>query len=139
VDIDIGQAGEFRIPRIHAPDMAPEWHLPAVRVVRVIEVVVALWVRTEGGVVDIRRQRQRCAAAPTADQLRGDQFTFFLGASVGPKESIERADARLIFAEAHIRAVAPEDVRLRHRQGVPDLTRIPKDELASLDRPSLAR
>ena len=117
----------------------PNGTLPAVRIVRVVEVVVALRVRAECGVVDVRRQRQRRAAAPTADQLRGDQFTFFLGASVGPKESIERADARLIFAEAHIGAVAAEDVRLRHRQGIPGLTRIPKDELAGLDRPPLAR
>ena len=84
-------------------------------------------------------KRQRGAAAPTADQLRGDQFPFFLGASIGPEESIERADARLIFAEAHIGAVATEDVRLRHRQRDPGLTRISKDELAGLDRPSLAR
>ena len=84
-------------------------------------------------------KRQRRAAAPAADQLRGDQFPFFLGASIRPEESIERADARLIFAEAHIGPVAAEDVRLRHRQGDPGLTRISKDELAGLDRPSLAR
>src|SRR6266481_5577808 len=139
MDIDIGQPGEFRVPRIHAPDMGSEWYLPAMRVVRVIEVVVPLWVRTEGGIVDVRRQGQRRAAAPTADQLRSDQFPFFPGASIGPKESIERADARLIFAQAHICAVATEDVRLRHRRGDPGLARIAEDELAGLDRPSLAR
>ena len=119
--------------------MASERHLPATRVVRVIEVVVPLRVRAERGVVDVRRQRQRGAAAPTADQLRGEQFPFFLGASIRPEESIEGADARLIFAKAHIGAVATEDVRLRHRQGNAGLTRISEDELAGLDRPSLAR
>ena len=83
-------------------------------------------------------KRQRRAAAPAADQLRGEQFAFFLGASIRLEESIERADARLIFAEAHIGAVAAEDVRLRHRQGNAGLARISKDELAGLDRPSLA-
>ena len=108
------------------------------RIVRVVEVVVPFRVRAERRVIDVRRQRQRCAAAPAADQFRGDQFPFFLGAAIRPEESIERADARLIFAEADIGAVAAEDVRLRHRQGNPGLTRISKDELAGLDRPTLA-
>ena len=50
---------------------------------------------------------------------------------------IERTDARLILAETHIGPVATEDVRLRHWQGT-GLTGISKDELAGLDRPSLA-
>ena len=41
-----------------------------------------------------------------ADQFRGEQFPFFLGGSIRPQESIERADARLVFAETHIGAVA---------------------------------
>ena len=139
MDVDVGQPGKLRVPRVHAPDMASERHLPAMRVVRVVEVVVPLRVRAERGIVGVRRQRQRGAAAPAADQLRGEQFPFFLGASIRLEESIERADARLIFAEAHIGAVAAEDVRLRHRQRDPGLTRISEDELAGLDRPSLAR
>ena len=129
----------FGVPRVHAPDVASERHLPATRVVRVIEVVVPLRVRAECRIVDVRRQRQRGAAAPAADQLRGEQFPFFLGASIRLEESIERADARLILAKAHIGAVATEYVRLRHRQRNPGLTRISKDELAGLDRPSLPR
>src|SRR5262245_36377591 len=54
------------------------------------------------------------------------------------EESIERADARLIFAKAHISAVATEYLRLRHRQWQTCLTRVSKEELAGLDRPSLA-
>ena len=117
---------------------AAERHLPAMRVVRVIEVVVPLRVRAERRIVGVRRQRQRSAAAPTADQLRGEQFPLFLGASIVAEEAIERADARLIFAEAHIGAVAAEYVRLRHRQRNAGLARISEDELAGLDRPSLA-
>src|SRR4029453_14778830 len=66
------------------------------------------------------------------------QFPFFLGAAIRPKESIERADARLILAEAGIGAVAAENVRLRHRQGNPGFARIAKDELAGFDRPTVA-
>src|SRR5262249_22056616 len=68
MDVDISQPGELRIPRVHASNMRSERYLPAVWIVRVIEVVVPLRIRTERGVVDVRRQRQRSAAAPTADQ-----------------------------------------------------------------------
>src|SRR6185437_5262310 len=55
------------------------------------------------------------------------------------KESIERADARLILAVADERAVAAEDVRLRHREQRAGLAGISQNEFASLDRVSLAR
>ena len=116
MQVDVGQPGEFRVPRVHAPNMASERRLPAARIVRVVEVVVSLRVRTERRVVDVRRQRQRGAAAPTADQLRGEEFPFFFGASIRLEESIEGADARLILAKAHVGAIATEYVRLRHRQ-----------------------
>src|SRR5882672_2236517 len=137
--VDVSQTGEFRVPRVHAPDMASERYLPATRVVRVIEVIVALRVGAERRIVYIRRQRQRGAAAPTAHQFRGDPFPFFLGAAIRPKESIERAHARLILAEAGIGAVSAQYVRLRHRQENPGLARIAKDELAGFDRPTVAR
>src|SRR5262249_11741194 len=72
-------------------------------------------------------------------QFCGDQFLFFLGVSIRPKESIECADASLILAKAAIGAVAAEDVRLRHRQEKSGLARITKDELAGFDRPTVAR
>ena len=122
------------MPKIHAPNMASEWRLPATRVVRVIEVIVPLRVRAECGIVDFRRQGQRGAAAPTPDQLRGEQFPFGLAASICPEESIERADARLIFAQTDISAVATEHVRLRHRQRETCLAGIAKDELPGLKR-----
>src|SRR5262249_22706129 len=77
MDVDVGQPGQIRIPRVHAPDMRSEWHLPPMRVIRIVKVVVSLRVGTERGIVLVRRQRQRRAAAPAADQLRGDQLTFF--------------------------------------------------------------
>src|SRR5262245_56283296 len=139
MQIDIGQTRQFGIARIHAPDVRSERNLPATRVVCIIEVVVPLRIRAEAGVVNVRRQRQWCAAAPTADQLRGQQFPFFLSLSVRLEESIECADPRLIFAKTYKGAIAAENVRLRHRQGNAGFTRISKNELAGFDRLSLAR
>src|SRR5262245_36507931 len=139
MDVDIGQPGEFRVPRVHAPDMRSEWHLAPLRIVGVVEVVVSLRVGAERGIILVRRERQRRAAAPAADQLRGEQFALFLGTAVLAEESIERADTRLVFAEAHIGAVATEDVWPRHWQRHPGFAGIPKDELAGFDRPPLAR
>src|SRR5262249_38886326 len=138
MEIDVGEAGQVGVARVHAPDVGAKRDLPAMRVIRVIEVVVPLRVRAEARIVDVRRERQRGAAAPTADQFCGNQFAFFVIASIGPEESIERTHARLIFAKAYIGAVAAEDVRLRHRQENPCFARIAKDELPRLDRPALA-
>src|SRR5262249_779663 len=77
----ISEPGELRGPRVHAWNMRSERYPPGVWIVRVIEVVVPLRVRTERGIVDVRRQRQRSTAAPAADQLCGDQFAFGHGAS----------------------------------------------------------
>src|SRR4029453_14544177 len=107
--------------------------------VRVVEIVVSPRVRAESGVVGVGRQRQRGAAAPTSDELRGQQLPFFLRASIRVEKSIEGAHARLIFAEADVSAIAPEDVRLRHRQRNAGFTRISEDELARLDRTSPPR
>src|SRR5262249_59563103 len=52
MDVDISQPGELRVPRVHASNMRSERYLPAVWIVRVIEVVVPLRVRTERGGVD---------------------------------------------------------------------------------------
>src|SRR5262249_23319742 len=133
MQIDIGQSGELGIPWIHASYMAPEGRPPATWIVRVVEVVVPLRVRTESRVVDLRRQHQRRTATPTSHQLGGDQFPFSLGAATGPQKPIERTDTRLILAEPYIGAIATEDVRLRHGKRCPGLARIPEDELSGLD------
>src|SRR5262249_14797403 len=139
MNVDIGQPREFRVPRVHTPDVGSERDLPATLVFRIVKVVVPFRVRAERGIVFFRRQGQWSAAAPTADQLRGDQLSLALGVPIRPQESVERADARLIFAETYIGAVAAEKVRLRHRQRHSGLTRISKDELTGLDWPSLTR
>src|SRR5689334_16081424 len=137
MNVDISQPREFRVSRVHPPDMTSERHLPPARVVRVIEVVVSLRVSADRGVIDFRRERQRRATAPAANELGGEQFAFFLGAAMRLKESIEGADAGLIFAKADKGAVATENVRLRHRQWNSRLAGISEDELTGLNRPSL--
>src|SRR5690349_9244428 len=139
MDVDIGQPREFRVARVHPPHVTSERRLPTARVIRVIEVVVSLWVSAERSVIDIRREGQRRAAAPAADQLRREKFPFCFSASIRPKESIKRTHPRLILAKANIGAVATEDVRLRHWQRHAGLTRISQEELASLNWSSVAR
>src|SRR5262245_37466097 len=72
MNVDIGQPSEICVTRVHAPDMASERSLPAARVIRVVKIIVPMRVRAECGVVYFRCQHERCAAAPTANQLRGE-------------------------------------------------------------------
>src|SRR5262249_13480256 len=139
VYVHIRQPGELRVPRVHAPDVASERRLTAARVPGVIEIVVPVRIRAERGIVHVRSQGQRSAAAPATHQLRGQQFPLFLRGSMRVEESIEGAHARLILAQTHKGPVAAEYVRLRHRQRNPGLARISEDELARPDRPSLTR
>src|SRR4029077_7995174 len=92
----------------------------------------------QSGIVGVRRQRQRGATAPTADELCGQQLPFLIRASIRVEESIEGTDPRLIFAEANVGAIPAENVRLRHRQWNAGFTRIPENELARFDRPTPA-
>ena len=86
--------GELRVARVHTPHVGTERHLPAMRIVRVVEVVVPLRVGAERGIVLVRRQRQRRAAAPAADQLRGEQFALFLGAVRSSRRNRLKAPTR---------------------------------------------
>src|SRR4051812_9243634 len=108
MDIHIGQSGELRVPWVHAPHMAAERYLQTTAIVGVIEIVVSQWIGAESRIVGVGRQRQRGAAAPTADEFCGKQLPFLVGASIPVEESIEGTDARLIFAEADVGAIAAE-------------------------------
>ena len=115
-----------------------ERHLSAVRIRGVGEVVVPARVRAERRVVARRGERQGRAAAPAADQLRGEQFPLLLGLRVLVQEPVERPDARLVVAQPDEGAVAAQHVRCRHRQRHAGLAGVAEDEFASLDRSSLA-
>ena len=85
-----------------------------------------------------RRERQRRAAAPAPHQLRREQLPLLLGLGVLVQEAIERPDARLVLAQPDERAVASQHVGPRHRKRHAGLAGIAEDELAGLDRRSLA-
>src|SRR5689334_12833624 len=119
--------------------MATERRPQAMGILCIVEIVVALRVSAERRIIDVRRQSQRRAAAPTPYQFRGEQFLLGLGFPICAEEAIERADTRLVLAVAHIRAVAAQNIRMRHRQGNAGLAWIAKNEFTGLDRPPLAR
>src|SRR6185437_16484620 len=72
MNIDVSQPRQFRVSRIHAPDMTSERDLSAAFVVRVIEVVVSLRVGPDRGVINFRRQGQRCATTPATNQFSSE-------------------------------------------------------------------
>ena len=124
-----------RVARVHAPDMGTEWDGVAVRVhLSVIEVVVALRVRSKLRVVLRWREHERCAAAPPAHQLRGDQFLLLRRGAVRSQEIAEGAHVLVHPAIGEKAAVPRQDVGLRQWAGVAVFIRIPEEELARLER-----
>src|SRR5918998_937071 len=69
-DVD-GAVAVQRVARIRAPCVRTQGALEAPRIVAVEERVVALRVIAERRVVDVRRERERSAALPAAEHLRG--------------------------------------------------------------------
>ena len=138
MDVHVREHRHLGIARIHPAHMAAERHLLAVRIARIIEVVVPQRVLAERGVVLDRRERQWRAAAPTTDKFRRQQFTLFVGSSIVSQESVERSDSRLVLAHADEGAVAPEHIRLWHRKRHTGLARIAEDEFTRFDRATLS-
>ncbi len=79
MDVHIREHRHLGIARVHPAHVAAERRLLAVRIVGIVEVVVPLRVLAKRGVVLDRRERQWRAAAPTANELRRQQLTFFVG------------------------------------------------------------
>ena len=92
MDVHVCEHGHLRIAWVHPAHMAAARHLFTFLVAGIIEVVVSLRVLAECGVVLEWRQRQRRAAAPTADKLRCQEFTFFVRSGIVSQESIECSD-----------------------------------------------
>ena len=138
VDVHVREDRQLGVARVHPPHVRAERHLPAVRIGGIGEVVVPPRVRAELRVVLRRRERQRRAAAPAPHQLRREQLPLLLRPGVLAQEAIERPDARLVLTQPGERAVPSQHVGLRHRQRHAGLAGIAEDELAGLDRRSLA-
>ena len=80
------------VPGIHAADVRAKRNGVTVGVhFRVVEIIVALGVRTEGWIVFCRSENQRGATAPAPHQLRGDQFLFLVRLAILAQELAERA------------------------------------------------
>src|SRR5262245_10249620 len=128
------------VAEIHAPDVGAERRRVPLRVhLCVIEVVVALWIGRELGIVLRGRQRQRCAAAPAAHQLRRDQLLAFRrGPAVLPKEIAKPADVLLHLPIREKASVLRQDLGLQERD-VAVLVRVPEEELSWLERSSGTR
>jgi hypothetical protein len=83
--------------------------------------------------------RQRRTAAPAADRLRREQSPLLLGPGVLAKESVECADTGLVLAQPDERTVSLQHIRAGYRQRHAGSPGVAEDELAGLDRRSLAR
>jgi hypothetical protein len=138
VDVHVREDLQLGVTGVHPPHVGAQRHLAAVRIGGIGEVVVAPRVRAELRVVPRRRERQRCAAVPAPHQLRREQFPLLLGGGVLAQEAVERPDAGLALAQPGERAVPPQHVGPRHRKRHAGLAGVAEDELADLDRRSLA-
>ena len=138
MDVHVREHRHLGIAWVHPAHMAAERRLLAIRIVGISEVVVPLRVLAERRVVLHRREGQWRAAAPTAEELRGQQLTFFVGLRIVAQESVERANTRLVLAQAEECAVAPEHVRLQRRNRHAGLARVTEDEFTRFDGASLS-
>ena len=108
--------------------------LQAPRVVAVPEVVVALRVGAELGVVTVRGEGKGGAALPAAHHLRAQQL--FLGCTDGGRAQVLAVgrDPGVQLAEHHVGAVAAQVRWRRHRRQLARLVGVAQDDLAGLDR-----
>ena len=126
-----------RIARIRAPGVRAGRALEATRIVAVEEVVVALRVGAELGIVALRGERQRRPALPASDHLRAEQRLLLAGRCLRVQVLPVGRDAGVQLAEHDVGAVAAEHLGCRHRRQLARLVGVAEDDLAGLDRPLL--
>src|SRR5215217_3671906 len=103
----------------------------------VIEVVIALVISSECGIVLLGRQNERSSAAPASHQLRCDQLLAFGGwSTMLAKKVAKSADMLLQSAIGHEGAISGENFWLRQRHHLAALILIPENEFTRLDRRS---
>ena len=128
------------VARVEATRVRPQRARVSVRIhLFVVVVVIAHGISTQLGVVALRGQHQRGAAAPAAHELRGEQLLSFGCVGVLAQVVAERADVLLKPPVGHVAAVARQHLGLRQISGRPVFVGIAQDELAGFQRRSRAR
>jgi hypothetical protein len=113
-DVDVAEDLQLRRPRVHPADVRAQRRVQSARVVGVVEVVDAVGVLAERRVVACRRQRERRAAAPAADELGRQQLPVLCGARVVAQEPVEGGDMGVVLAKHDVGPVAAEHLGGRH-------------------------
>src|SRR5258708_35887196 len=106
MNVHVREHGHLRVARIHATDVATQWYLVAAGIVSVNKIVISLGIFTERCIILCQGERQWRATAPAPDELRRQQFALLVGLTVFSEEPVERSDARLVFSQADVGAVA---------------------------------
>src|SRR3954451_6804295 len=122
------------IAGIHAPNMCSKRNGIALRVhFSVIEVVIALVISSECGIVLLGCQNERGSAAPASHQLRRDQL-LALGcwATMLAKKVAKSADMLLQSAIGHKGAISGENFWLRQRHHLAAFIRMSENEFTRL-------
>jgi hypothetical protein len=97
------------------------------------EVVVAPGIRTELGVVAVRRDGERSTALPAPDRLCAEKVLVLTARRPITQVAAVGRHLRVQLAEDDVRAVATQDLRHRHGRQLPGLVGIAQDDLAGLE------
>ena len=115
--------------------MCPERAAIAVRVhLRVVKIVAAQRISTEGRIVLIRRQDKRSSAPPSSHKLGSNQLLLFRCFAMGSEEIAKRAYVFFHLKKSNIAAIARKNFRLWHSGSRAFFVRIAKKKFAWLDR-----
>ena len=126
-----------RVSRVCTPRVCAGWAFETAEIVGVAEIVVAVRIRAERGIVALGRQRERCATRPASNHLRREHCLLFAVRGFGSEVLPVRRNPRVQLSEHEVGAVPTEHFGGRHRREASRLVWIAENELPCLDRSSL--
>src|SRR5258706_7737785 len=106
MNVHVREHWHLRVARIHATHVATQWHLLTAWIVGVNKIVISVGIFAERRIILCWGERQRRATAPAPDELRRQQLALLVGLTIFSEETVERSDARLVFSQADVGAVA---------------------------------